>query len=73
MEVLARHEHVDLNDAGAAITGGELENNTLGVNWHLTDYIRLMGNVTSVDTDNNAATVANDDPTVYNLRAQWDF
>ncbi len=72
-EVLARYENVDLNDAGAGILGGELDNTSLGVNWHLTDYIRLMANVTDVDTDANAATAANDDPTVYNLRAQWDF
>ena len=31
-----------------------------------------MGNVVSIDTDANAS-VANDDPTLYNFRAQWDF
>lgn len=71
-ELLARYENVDLNDNGAGITGGELKNTTVGLNWHLTDYIRLMADVTDVDTDSNAAT-ADDDPTVYNLRAQWDF
>lgn len=71
-EVLARFENVDLNDAGAGITGGELENTTVGLNWHLTDHVRLMANVIDVDTDNNAV-VADDDPTIYNLRAQWDF
>lgn len=72
-EVLARYENADLNDAGAGITGGELDNITLGLNWHLTDYIRLMVNVTDVDTDANAATAADDDPTIYNFRTQWDF
>ncbi|MCB1561994.1 MAG: hypothetical protein KDJ75_00315 [Alphaproteobacteria bacterium] len=71
-ELLARYENTDLNDAGAGITGGELDNVTLGVNWYLTDHVRLMGNVTSVDTDDQAV-VADDDPTVYNVRAQWDF
>ncbi len=71
-EVLARYENADLNDASAGITGGEAKNTAVGVNWHLTDYIRLMANVTSIDTDSNAV-VANDDPTVYNFRAQWDF
>ena len=73
LEASARYEHVDLNDASAGITGGELDNITVGLNWHLTDYIRLMANVTDVDTDDNATTAANDDPTVYNFRAQWDF
>ncbi len=72
-EVLARYENTDLNDASAGIMGGELDNISVGLNWHLTDYIRLMGNVTDVDTDANAATAADDDPTVYNFRAQWDF
>ena len=73
VELLARYENTDLNDAGAGITGGEMDATTLGVNWHLTNHVRLMANVIDVDTDNNAATAANDDPTVYNFRAQWDF
>ncbi len=71
-EVLARYENVDLNDDSAGIMGGELDNVSVGVNWHLTDHVRLMGNVIDVDTDSNAV-VADDDPTLYNFRAQWDF
>ena len=71
-EVLARFENVDLNDTGSGIMGGELDNTSVGVNWHLTDHVRLMANVIDVDTDNNAV-VADDDPTVFNFRAQWDF
>ena len=71
-EVLARYENTDLNDAGAGITGGELDNVSVGVNWHLTNHVRLMANVIDVDTDSNAV-VADDDPTIYNFRAQWDF
>ncbi len=72
VEVVARHSNTDLNDAGAGIMGGELEQNSAGINWHLTDYVRLMANVIDVDTDSNGV-VADDDPTVYNVRAQWDF
>ncbi len=72
-EVLARYDNTDLNDIGAGITGGEMDTTSLGVNWHLTDHVRLMANVIDVDSDSNAATVANDDPTIYNFRAQWDF
>ncbi len=71
-EVLARYENTNLNDTGAGIMGGELESVSLGVNWHLNDHVRLMANVIDVNTDNNAV-VANDDPTIYNMRAQWDF
>lgn len=73
LEVLARYESVDLNDSDAGITGGQLDNVTGGLNWYLTNHIRLMANVTSVDTDANAATAPDDDPTIYNTRVQWDF
>lgn len=71
-EVLARYEKVDLNDVNAGITGGELDSITAGINWNLNSHVRLMANVVSVDTDSNAV-VADDDPTIYNFRAAWDF
>lgn len=71
-EVVGRHENLDLNDSSAGITGGQLISNTLGVNWHLNNHVRVMGNIVDVNTDSNAV-VANDDPTIYNLRTQWDF
>ena len=72
VELVAAYSNTDLNDQGAGILGGEADTATFGVNWHLTDRIRLMGNVVAIDTDDNAS-VANDDPTLYNFRAQWDF
>lgn len=71
-EILARHENLDLNDTGAGITGGNLKNTTLGVNWYLTDNSRLMFNYIDVNTDVSSV-VANDDPQIYTLRAAWDF
>ena len=71
-EILARHENVDLNDASAGIMGGELDSVTAGVNWYLNNHMRIMSNVVVIDTDSNAV-VADDDPTVYNTRLQWDF
>lgn len=71
-EVLTRLSNVDLNDQGAGITGGELDDWTVGVNWYLNNNFRMMANYVSADTDENAA-VANDDPDVYMLRASWDF
>ncbi|MFK7839100.1 MAG: OprO/OprP family phosphate-selective porin [Bdellovibrionales bacterium] len=72
VELVAAYSNTDLNDAGAGILGGESDTTTFGVNWHLTNNIRLMGNVVAIDTDENAS-VADDDPTLYNFRAQWDF
>ncbi len=71
-EVLARYENADLNDVSAGITGGELNSITAGINWNLNSHVRFMANIVNVDTDNNAV-VADDDPTVYNFRAAWDF
>ena len=72
VELVAAYANTDLNDQGAGILGGESDTTTFGVNWHLTDHMRLMGNVVAIDTDENAS-VPNDDPTLYNFRAQWDF
>lgn len=71
-ELTGRYDALDLNDGDSGITGGTMENYTLGLNWHLTDYIRFMGNVAMVDTDDHAVT-ADDDPVVFNFRTQWDF
>lgn len=71
-ELVGAFSNTDLNDVGAGITGGEADTTTLGINWHLTDRVRLMANMVNIDTDENAP-VANDDPTLYNFRAQWDF
>lgn len=71
-ELVARYENLDLNDTGAGITGGEVDMITGGVNWYLNNNVRVMGNIISVDSDDNAV-VANDDPTIYSLRTQWSF
>lgn len=71
-ELAARYENLDLNDAASGVTGGELDAWTVGINWHLTPYIRLMANYIAVETDGNAE-VPFDDPNVVNIRAQWDF
>jgi phosphate-selective porin OprO/OprP len=72
-ELLARFDSTDLSDASAGILGGELDLYTLGLNWYLNKNVRLMSNIIVVDSDENAATLPNDDPTIFKLRAQWDF
>ncbi len=70
-EVAARYSNLNLTD-GTAVTGGEMENVTLGVNWHTTANTRLMLNYVMGDTDTNAV-VADDDANVVLLRAQVNF
>ena len=67
-EVAARYSNLNLNDA--AITGGEMDNWTLGVNYYMNANARLMFNYVNVDTDDNAG---NDDPSIFLMRAQVDF
>ena len=44
-----RYSRLDLNDSD--IQGGELDNVTLGINWHWSSNIRLMFNYVMVDLD----------------------
>jgi phosphate-selective porin OprO/OprP len=69
-EIGARYDSVDLTDG--TVSGGEMDNYVLGLNWYPNDRIRFMLNYTIVDTDSNAVT-ANDDPEILALRAQYDF
>lgn len=69
-ELAARYSQTDLNDG--ALLGGEMDNYTLGLNWHLTDQLRLKSNYIFVNTDENAVT-GNDDPQIFLMRAQVDF
>lgn len=71
-EILARYDTLSLNDAGAGITGGSVDQYGLGLNWYMRDNLRVMANYTAVGSDNNAV-VPDDDPDIVHLRAQWDF
>jgi phosphate-selective porin OprO/OprP len=69
-EVAARYSSLDLTDG--PITGGEMKDTTLGVSWYPNNAVRFMADYIFVNTDNQA-TVPNDDPQVFTLRAQLDF
>ncbi|MFA7593686.1 MAG: porin, partial [Thiohalobacteraceae bacterium] len=62
------YSNLNLNDG--VVTGGEMDNWTLGVNYYMNANARLMFNYIGVDTDDNAD---NDDPGIFLMRAQLDF
>ncbi|MCG5530135.1 porin [Halorhodospira halochloris] len=69
-ELAARISNIDLNDSG--IDGGEQQNFTLGVNYYVSEHIRIMGNVVFADVDFDDDT-RDDSPTLIGARAQWWF
>ncbi len=80
-QIAARYSTIDLTDED--ILGGEEINVTLGLNWYLNPYVRLMLNTIWVDTDRNATgnaantssgeTPGDDDPFIVQVRGQIDF
>jgi len=49
LELAVRLSNLDLNDTGAGISGGELDDLTLGANWYLNPSTRLMLNWVNAD------------------------
>jgi phosphate-selective porin OprO/OprP len=74
-ELVARYSQLDLTDGN--ITGGKLDDITLGVNWYLTPNMRLMANYIMANRDNvtttGAGVMADDDPQILLMRAAVDF
>jgi phosphate-selective porin OprO/OprP len=70
-ELGARFSSIDLNDSG--IDGGEEKDLTIGLNWYATPTIRFMANFIKVMDLTDAATSDDDEPNIYQLRAQIDF
>ena len=48
-ELALRWSYIDLNDG--AVAGGYLDDTTLGLNWYLNSYMRLMFNWIHADQD----------------------
>lgn len=71
-QIMARYGDLNLNDTSAGITGGDMKDLTLGIKWFPHERIRVVGNYARINTDSHATT-ANDDPSVWMLRTQFDF
>ena len=70
IEVAARYSTLDLNDTGV-VSGGKMENITLGANWHINRSVRMMLNYVRVNAD--ALGPRSDDPNIFQLRVQANF
>ncbi len=71
-ELAYRYSWLDLDDADARVIGGNSSDHTVGVNWYLNPYTRLMFNYVyaQVSPANNSADT---DLSVFQMRAQFDF
>jgi len=70
VEICVRFSQVDLNDSGIT-NGGELEDTTIGINWHLNPNARVMLNVVIADLDGR--TTASGSMQAVQMRFQVDF
>jgi phosphate-selective porin OprO/OprP len=64
-EIAARYSNLDLTDG--SISGGELHDFTLGVNWYLYPNARIMGNYIFADLDDVGET------SIFQMRFQVDW
>ena len=69
VELAVRYSALDLNDG--LVTGGKMENLTIGTNWYINPYVRMMFNY--VHVNNDALGPRADDPNIYQLRLQANF
>ena len=70
IELAARYSTLDLNDT-AVVSGGKMENITLGANWYINRNVRMMFNYVRVNAD--AVGPRSDDPNIFQLRLQATF
>ena len=69
-ELAFRASYADLTDKD--IIGGRESNLSFGVNWYLTEKIRLMANMIKVlDVDRPGSEYDGLDPMIYAMRVQW--
>jgi phosphate-selective porin OprO/OprP len=64
-EVAARYSQIDLDDG--SVTGGELKDVTVGLNWYLNPNMRIMWDYIRADLDNVG------DSNLFMMRMQIDF
>lgn len=70
-EVLYRISYIDLSDETTADLAGTVCDHTLGLNWYLNPYTRMMFNYVNSTADDRVG--ANGNMNIFEVRAQVDF
>lgn len=75
-ELAARYSKINLDDADT--DGGEEDNITVGLNWYATKYVRFMANYIRANADPTTSETqglngVDDEPNIFQIRAQIDF
>ena len=71
-ELAARVSRADLTDGD--IIGGRETNISLGLNWHLREYVVVMSNfIKVVDIDRPGSVFDNNDMNIFQMRLQLEF
>ena len=73
LELAVRVSNLDLNDTGAGINGGELDDLTVGANWYLNPSTRVMLNWVTADISGGLLGDADADADAVQARFQVDF
>lgn len=73
VELVARFNHTDLNDARSGILGGKESDLSLGVNFYLNDYLGVKLNASYVFVGDHCHTFYSDDLLLGQLRLQYIF
>lgn len=71
VELAARYSYLDLTSR--SVSGGRMNDVTLGVNWYLNQYTKLQLNYIRSIVDQTSTGVNNIDTNIVALRAQLDF
>ena len=70
-EIAYRYSYMDLNDNG--VNGGLAANHTLGVNWYLNPYTRVMCNYLAANTTGHPDAPGTGHADIVQMRVQVDF
>jgi len=70
-QVAARYDAIDLNDADAGLTGGEMRGVAFGLNWYVTENMRMMASFYRIlETDRFGNRFDDDEPYGLTVRGQ---
>ena len=72
-EVAYRYSHIDLVDLPVGVDGGLAHDHTLGLNWYLNPYTRIMWNYVLCTSTNDYADNPITDMSIFEMRCMIDF